>query len=85
MKSRGRLGNVGRIELLEFPMRTVLQPQEDRSMDAHFNEYLAAVAGMVDLYGEPQAEQAAGGEDESTVELGSACGAEERATSLIDR
>ena len=54
-------------------------------MDAHFNEYLAAVAGMVDLYGEPQAEQAAGGEDESTVELGSACGAEDRATSLIDR
>ncbi len=54
-------------------------------MDAHFNEYLAAVAGMVDLYGEPQAEQATGGEDETTVELGSACGTEERVTSFLDR
>jgi hypothetical protein len=55
-------------------------------MDAHFNEYLAAVAGMVDLYGEPrveQAEQAAGGEEGSAVGLGSACGTVERALSFL--
>lgn len=42
-------------------------------MDAHFSEYLAAVAGMKDLYGEPNCDPDAGlcgdSQDAQTGEL----------------
>lgn len=39
-----------------FPSAVSLSAKEGSIMDPHFNEYLAAVAGMHDLYGEPPCE-----------------------------
>jgi hypothetical protein len=38
------------------PSRNVLSAKEGFIMDPHFNEYLAAVAGMHEMYGEPPCE-----------------------------
>jgi len=38
------------------PSSNVLSAKEGFIMDPHFNEYLAAVVGMNELYGEPPCE-----------------------------
>ena len=43
---------MGKIKPRAVEVRSMNQATEGTSMDPHFNEYLAAIAGMNDIYGD---------------------------------
>ena len=53
----GDLGKPGRLKPSPGRLRRETSPGRWLTMDPHFDEYRAAVAGMQELYGEPGDEQ----------------------------